>query len=249
MRSRLEEVYTTRVDLDSTILPWLVRHARWLITHIQDKVDGKTPYERLRHRPYLGEVMEFGEATHYKDPDKLGKLEDRWFLGTWLGKSLPSDEHYVGTERGVRRCRSIWRRPGALRWNQKTLDELSGSPWDPQPNSAAAGSPAPRSVYITLDRQIEHGGTKNCPACFGHVKVHSAECRARFEQLLGRGEAAAAGSPADAAGSSAQEPQPETDAAMQVDSVSRGELRARRCDRKHRGRRGQPRAGRCGKPC
>ena len=70
-----------------------------------------------------------------------------------------------------------------------------------------------------LDRQIEQGGAKNCPACFGHAKVHSAECRARFEQLLGRGGAAAAGSPADAAGRSAQEPQPETDAAMQVDSA------------------------------
>ena len=114
MRSRLEEVYTTRVDLDSAILPRLVCHAGRLITHFQVKVDGKTPYERLRHRPYQGEEVEFGETVHYKDPDKLGKLEDRWFIGAWLGKCLASDERYVGTERGMRRCRSIWRRPGAL---------------------------------------------------------------------------------------------------------------------------------------
>ena len=92
MRSRLEEVYATRVDLDSAILPWLVGYAGWLITHFQVKVDGKTPYERLRHRPYQGEVVEFGETVHSKDPDKLGKLEDRWFIGAWLGKSLASDE-------------------------------------------------------------------------------------------------------------------------------------------------------------
>ena len=33
-------------------------------------------------------------------------LDDRWNLVLWLGKSLASDEHFVGTSAGVRRCRS-----------------------------------------------------------------------------------------------------------------------------------------------
>eukprot|EP00959_Pyramimonas_sp_CCMP1952_P459337 9478092-Pyramimonas_sp.AAC.1 len=61
MRSRIEQVYGIKVDLDHKLLPFLVRHAAWLITHYQVKVDGKTPCERLRGRPYKGQIAEFGE--------------------------------------------------------------------------------------------------------------------------------------------------------------------------------------------
>ena len=45
----------------------------------------------------LGGRAEFAEVVHF------------WSPGLWLGKSLASDEHYVGTSAGVRRCRCIWR--------------------------------------------------------------------------------------------------------------------------------------------
>ena len=50
---------------------------------------------------------------------QTSKLDDRWSLGLWLGKSLALDEHHVGTSAGVRRCRSIWRRPEKQRWDRK----------------------------------------------------------------------------------------------------------------------------------
>ena len=59
---------------------------------------GKTPYERLRGRPCQGQVAEFAEVVHFRDAGKaadMPKLDDRWILGLWLGKSLASDEHYV----------------------------------------------------------------------------------------------------------------------------------------------------------
>ena len=98
------------------------------------KSDGKTPYERLRGRPYQGQVAEFAEVVHFRDPGKaadMPKLDDRWNLGLWLGKSLASDEHYVGTSAGVRRCRSIWRRPEKQRWDRKMLTGMKGEPWKP----------------------------------------------------------------------------------------------------------------------
>ena len=100
---------------------------RGLITHYQVKSDGKTPYERLRGRPYQGQVAEFAEVVHFRDPGKaadMPKLDDRWNLGLWLGKSLASDEHYVGISARVRRCRSIWRRPEKQRWDKKMLTEM-----------------------------------------------------------------------------------------------------------------------------
>ena len=111
----------------------------------------------------------------------MPKLDDRWNLGLWLGKSLTSDAH-VGTSPGVRRCRSIWRRPEKQRWDRKRLTEMHGEPWNLVPPKDKA--PQVRGVYITLRRQIKHGGTKGCSACFGQAKVHSPECRARYQDIV-----------------------------------------------------------------
>ena len=103
------------------MLPFLVRHSARKITHYQVKSDGKTSCERLHERPYQEQMAEFAEVVHFRDPGKaadMPKLDDRWNLGLWLGKSLASDEHYVGTSAGVRRCRSIWRRPEIQRWDR-----------------------------------------------------------------------------------------------------------------------------------
>ena len=57
----------------------------------QVKSDGKTSYERLRGRPCQGQVADFAEVVHFRDPGKaadMPKLDDRWSLGLWLGKSL-----------------------------------------------------------------------------------------------------------------------------------------------------------------
>ena len=91
LRSRFEENFKESVGLDHKMFPFLVRHCAWLITHCQVKSDGKTPYERLRGRPYQGQVAEFAEVVHVRDPKKaadMPKLDDRWNLGVWLGKSL-----------------------------------------------------------------------------------------------------------------------------------------------------------------
>ena len=141
-----------------------------------------------------GQVGEFAEVVHFRDPGKVAdmpKLDDRWNLGLWLGKSLASDEHYVGTSEGVRRCRSIWRCPEKQRWDRKMLTEMNGEPWN-QTTHHQDRPPQVRGVFITLERQIKHGGTKGCAACFGLAKVHSPECRARFQDIVDNEAAQAA---------------------------------------------------------
>ena len=82
--------------------------------------------------------------------------------------------------------------------------EMNGEPWNPVPPKDKA--PQVRGVYIALERQIKYGGTKGCSACFRQAKVHSPECRARFQDFVDN-EAAqtAAASPAPAAGGPAPE--------------------------------------------
>ena len=89
----------TNVTVTSQWYPWLVRHSAWLITRYLVKVDGKTPYERLRGREYKGQVVEPFEVVHYKiEKSKKGKLDAQTAVGVWIGwigKSLNSDEHYI----------------------------------------------------------------------------------------------------------------------------------------------------------
>ena len=166
-----------KMKVTSVHYPWAARHAGWLLTRYVIKTDGKTPYERLRGREFKGEVAECFEVVHYKLADsQRGKLDAQSAIGVWLGKSLQSDEHYIGTTDGIRRCRSIWRRPENRRWSLEHLDKMKGSPWQPRgvptvmpgtPGGVVApGTPGrQRSVYITLDRQTRHGPTPECPGC------------------------------------------------------------------------------------
>ena len=114
LRSRFEENYGESVGLDHKMLPFLVRHSAWLITHCQVKSDGKT-----HKRDFVDDRTKDRWQSLLKlyTSGTAGKLQTcpSWTtdgtLGLWLGKSLASDEHYVGTSAGVRRCRSIWSRP------------------------------------------------------------------------------------------------------------------------------------------
>ena len=90
------------MGLDHKMLPFLVRRSAWQITHYQVKSDGKTPYERLRGRQHGGQVAEFAEVVHFRDPGKaadMPKLDDRWSVGLWLGNV--EDMELCGLKKGV----------------------------------------------------------------------------------------------------------------------------------------------------
>ena len=95
--------------------------------------------------------------------------------GIWLGKTLSADEHVIGTPQGIRKCRSVWRRPEPRRWEKHRLEAVTGTPWQPKGQALVVpGDNKPltlpdgrkvRSAYITLERQIKHGPTPGCPGC------------------------------------------------------------------------------------
>ena len=111
---------------------WIIKHAAWLLTRYLVKLDGRTPYERLRGREYRGEIAEGFETVHYKVAStQKGKLNPQLAIGVWLGKSLMSDKHLIGTDQGIRRYRSIWWRPENKRWEKKTFEGFKELPWQP----------------------------------------------------------------------------------------------------------------------
>ena len=103
----------------------------------------------------------------------MPKLDDKWNLGLWLGNKEPDIRRVLRWHFGRREAT-----PG-----RKMVTEMNGDPWNPTAHHQDKPFQV-RGVYITLERQIKYGGTKTCAACFGNAKVHSPECRARFQDTV-----------------------------------------------------------------
>ena len=89
--------------------------------------------------------------------------------GIWLGRAEDSDEHFVGTPRGVYRCRTVRRYMPAKQWDAELFLSIKAAPWDTAQGAvprAAASLSAPRVHFALLlaevvrqpgDRLLTHG--------------------------------------------------------------------------------------------
>ena len=114
-------------------------------------------------------------GTSYPRLD-LTKLDDCWRTAIWLGKSDRSDEHIIGLENGAVLARSVRRKVGGKRWNERALKMVTGTPWNPRPGEVVA-----RRRYITRVLVERHGPNEDCGACFRKSQQHTERCRARFD--------------------------------------------------------------------
>ena len=75
----LEEKIREKVPAESAAFCWLVEHAADMLSKHQTGFDGKTPYERLKGKPWRGDMMEFGSGVLHRVPGKTtgGSLEWR----------------------------------------------------------------------------------------------------------------------------------------------------------------------------
>jgi len=191
MRIALEKSADKAFGIEDNILVWLCRHAGWLITRFHVQTDGLTPYQRLKGKPYSGELAEFGEQVYVKDPvTRQAKLEDRW-IGpvTWIGKAERGDQHMTVSAdgRAVELYRSVRRLPPSQRWKAEAMAKIKATPW--QPKVTEPGEVKPRRRYITWAMLSQHGFSPNCRNCAGDGGAHSESCRLRFEAIWDREEA------------------------------------------------------------
>ena len=106
----LEERIDDTLDVHGNLFGWLVKHATDLGNKRLASKDGATPWERLRGRPYRGQLLRFGAPVMHRLVGKPvgGVLMNRWSPGSWVGKSPLTDEHLVALPTGqVIRCRAV----------------------------------------------------------------------------------------------------------------------------------------------
>ena len=113
LRSFIEEQTRSKVDMTRPFATWLIRWAGEILTRYTKGKDGKTPWERRRKELCAKNRVPIGEKVLYlplKTASIHGKEgEPKMEEGIWLGLNGRTEQVFVGTERGVIKCRTIKR--------------------------------------------------------------------------------------------------------------------------------------------
>ena len=135
LRKSLETKLQARVPGSHPVMCWLVEHSADLLNKYQKGADGRTAYHRLRGKPWLHEMVEFGEKIHYrlnvKDWDRKYKLEGKWGEGFFMGVKWRTGESWVATPCGIAKTSAIRRVGAHRRWDADGLLQVKGSALGP----------------------------------------------------------------------------------------------------------------------
>ena len=168
-------------NADSKILPWLVRHAAYVLSRCVKRDDGRSAWARLRGKecdsPF--ETVDFKIVR-----GEMAKLEPRWATGTFLGRTDESDEVIVGAAVGVEFARSFRRRTRDKQWQRDAFTTFIDVPWNPRGLAVETPVASNRRRHITKSLVQQHGETPGCSASLGVSSKHTTKCRERFERLI-----------------------------------------------------------------
>ena len=97
LKLALETHLNVRIPSNHLVMAWLVEHAAYLLNRCQLGTDGRTPWGRLHGKEASEKMCEFGERILWYVPKKQrAKLDVRWRHGIFLGRSLNSNQNYIG---------------------------------------------------------------------------------------------------------------------------------------------------------
>jgi hypothetical protein len=196
-KDALEQHYAVNIKAESPIFAWMVRHEAWKINRFHVRSDGQTVYRAINGVNYTSTVVEFGETVEAKlqhDDVDRAKFAQRWTTGVWLGRSSISDEHIVGTSKGILLTRTVKRLEPDKKWQQPVLLAMKGTPWamngvDGQAAIAypKTSGPVERAADMRTATMLlrmfwqDAGKTVGCRACHegGTGIHHSVSCKRR----------------------------------------------------------------------
>ena len=154
-KEQVEERTGVRLKSDSPIVLWMIRWAAMALSRFQVGEDGRTPYERRKQRKCTLEVVPCGEKVWFKQirtgKDRVDKFESEENEGIWLGHARTSNEVLVGTKEGVVRAYSWSRQPEDQRWDARMIEEMRGTPQQPDPRKPGEVIP----VHVGFDAPEE----------------------------------------------------------------------------------------------
>ena len=100
----------------------------------QDSTTTACEKRRLGTCPINNPMLLAGEAAACGRPGALvNTLESAWREGVCFGRVSKTDEHLIGTPKGVARRRAVKRRVESRCWNSALLNTVVSDPWQPTP--------------------------------------------------------------------------------------------------------------------
>ena len=121
----LQEKLGYKVDSKSIVQPWLVRHPAYVLSRFVTRDDGRSAWARLRSKECDSPLAQVGETVDFKIMrGEMAKLQPRWAMGTFLGRTDESDEVIVGTAVGIEFARSFRRRTRDKQWQRDAFTDI-----------------------------------------------------------------------------------------------------------------------------
>ena len=144
IRSQLQDNYDRTIKGQQPIMPWMVRHAAYLLNRYNVHSDGNTSFYRRWNKEHKAPLCIFGETIQYMAPTAkaLPKLEQRFFKGIWLGRDTATNEHIIGITNKVIKARTVRRLIAPDSFDKQLLDAINAYPWTPVANVPTAIPPA-----------------------------------------------------------------------------------------------------------
>jgi len=129
----LERRIGKRIPPKHPIMSWLAPHAAAILRYRSRGDDGKTPYERIRLRPFNSKLIGFGERCSFKIRSKENTDDEhRWHQGIFLG-ICPSTGQYIlhcAEKNVIKMARTIKCLPDQAKWNAANIESVRTSPFD-----------------------------------------------------------------------------------------------------------------------
>ena len=106
-------------------MPWMVKHAAYLLNRYAVHADGNTSYHRGQTVPYML------PTTKHRP-----KMEARFFQAIWLGKDTSTNENSLGITKQIVKARTIRRQTKPEKYNKQMMDIIDSTPMTtPTPTS------------------------------------------------------------------------------------------------------------------
>ena len=143
-----EKKYSTRLTSKHPIIPWMVRHAAYLLNRYAIHADGNTSYYRRWNKEHKTPICEFGETVLYMLPTakQMPKMEARFFPAICLGKDTSTNENILGITNKVVRSRTVRRQIKPDKYNKQLLGVINNTPMTTPTASSCVMLPAAKMM-------------------------------------------------------------------------------------------------------
>ena len=161
----LQKKLGCKIDSKSIVLPWLVRHAAYVLSRFIKRDDGRSAWAQLRGKECDSPMAPIGETVDFKVVrGDVAKLEPRWAVGIFLGSTDESDEAIVGTAAGIDFARSLRRRTKDKQWERDAFTTFwTTFPWTAPPTTT--NTTTTTTVGSSLSRRAFRQGARQLFVC------------------------------------------------------------------------------------